>query len=88
MVIIRRWFAATLLLILAIAPGCSAFPDIRHKPQYHNPFPELTVVAILPFRNQSQEPSLSGARVSMAYYNELQSIPGFEVLPVGVSRPS
>lgn len=84
MVIIRRWFAATLLLILAIAPGCSAFPDIRHKPQYHNPFPELTVVAILPFRNQSQEPSLSGARVSMAYYNELQSIPGFEVLPVGV----
>lgn len=82
--IVRRWFAVLSLLALIILTGCNAFPDIRHKPQFHNPFPELTVVAILPFRNQSQEPTLSGARVSMAYYNELQSVPGFEVLPVGV----
>jgi hypothetical protein len=38
----------------------------------------------MPFRNQSQEPTLSGGRVSMAYYNELQSVPGFEVVPFGV----
>lgn len=80
----RKWFAVFSLLVLSVLSGCTAFPDIRHKPQFHNPFPELTVIAILPFRNQSQEPTLSGARVSMAYYNELQSIPGFEVLPVGV----
>jgi hypothetical protein len=39
---------------------------------------------VLPFRNQSQEPTLSGARVSLAYCNELLSIRGFEVLPLGV----
>jgi hypothetical protein len=64
--------------------GCTLFPDIRSKPQYHNPFPQLTRIAILPFRNQSQEPTLSGARVTAAYYAELQGIPGFEVLPTGV----
>jgi hypothetical protein len=64
--------------------GCNFIPDIKHKPQYHNPFPQISKVAVLPFRNQSQEPTLSGARVSMAYYNELQSIRGFEVIPFGV----
>ncbi|MFN8738542.1 MAG: hypothetical protein ACK5YR_01365 [Pirellula sp.] len=83
-VIACKWSAVFYLFALTLVSGCAAFPDIKHKPQYHNPFPELTVIAILPFRNQSQEPTLSGARVSMAYYNELQSIPGFEVLPVGV----
>ena len=83
-VIACKWFAVFYLFALTVFSGCAAFPDIKHKPQYHNPFPELTVIAILPFRNQSQEPTLSGARVSMAYYNELQSIPGFEVLPIGV----
>jgi len=64
--------------------GCSLFPDVRHKPQYSNPFPQLTRIAILPFYNQSDEPTLSGRLVSTAYYNEMQSIPGFEVLPLGV----
>jgi hypothetical protein len=71
-------------LIAMFGSGCSLFPDIKHKPQYHNPFPQLTRIAILPFRNQSQEPTLSGARVTAAYHAELQAIPGFEVLPVGV----
>jgi hypothetical protein len=72
------------ILLLLLSVGCSAIPDVRHKPQYHNPFPQLTRIGILPFRNQSEEPTLSGARVSLAYYNELQSIPGFEVIPLGV----
>ena len=72
------------LLILTFLSGCNFIPDIKHKPQYHNPFPQISKVAILPFRNQSQEPTLSGARVSMAYYNELQAIRGFEVVPCGV----
>jgi hypothetical protein len=66
------------------AAGCNFIPDVKYKPQYHNPFPQISKVAVLPFRNQSQEPTLSGARVSMAYYNELQSIRGFEVVPFGV----
>jgi len=72
------------LIMMALMTGCNFIPDIKRKPQYHNPFPQISKVAILPFRNQSQEPTLSGARVSMAYYNELQAIRGFEVIPYGV----
>ncbi len=72
------------LLVMVCLSGCNFIPDIKHKPQYHNPFPQISKVAILPFRNQSQEATLSGARVSMAYYNELQAIRGFEVIPCGV----
>lgn len=79
-----RSISALLLLAFCLSAGCNFVPDLRHKVQYHNPFPQISKVAVLPFRNQSQEPTLSGARVSMAYYNELQSIRGFEVLPFGV----
>ena len=77
-------FILLFIAFLAIFPGCNFIPDVKHKPQFHNPFPQISKVAVLPFRNQSQEPTLSGARVSMAYYNELQSIRGFEVVPFGV----
>ena len=84
----RFSFATLLRLVLVLAlgfvSGCNFIPDIKRKPQHHNPFPQISKVAILPFRNQSQEPTLSGARVSMAYYNELQAIRGFEVIPCGV----
>jgi hypothetical protein len=71
-------------LSLIVLNGCSLFPDIRHKPQYSNPFPQLTRIAILPFYNQSDEPTLNGRMVATAYFNEMQSIPGFEILPLGV----
>jgi hypothetical protein len=83
----RSRFASSLIaliVIISIASGCNLVPDVKRKPQYHNPFPQISKVAVMPFRNQSQEPTLSGARVSMAYYDELQSIRGFEVVPFGV----
>jgi hypothetical protein len=43
-------------------------------------------VAVLPFYNQSAEPTVNGDTVAIAYYNELQLIPGFEVMPVGVAK--
>ena len=43
-------------------------------------------MAVLPFYNQSAEPTVDGEAVAMAYYNELQDIPGFEVMPVGVAK--
>lgn len=64
--------------------GCSLIPDVQRKPQYSNPFPQITRVAILPFYNQSTDPTLDGTSVALAYFNEMQSIPGFEVLPIGV----
>src|SRR5688572_17686322 len=66
--------------------GCSAFPDISRQPRYHNPFPQLSRVAVLPFYNQSAEPTVDQDKIALAYYNELQLIRGFEVVPVGVTK--
>ncbi len=82
--IVRAFPALCWFVLLLAFGGCNFLPDVRHKPQFHNPFPQLQTVAVLPFRNQSQEATVSGSRVTLAYYNELQSIPGFEVIPVGV----
>jgi len=71
---------------MAAASGCAALPDRIVEPQFHNPFPQIYRVAVLPFFNQSAEPTVDGDAVAMAYYNELQTIPGFEVMPVGVAR--
>lgn len=80
----------TLHLILLFSAawlcGCSAFPDIAHQPQIHNPYPQLSRIAVLPFFNQSAEPTVDGEAVAVAYYNELQVVRGFEVLPVGVAK--
>ena len=75
---------AFVLMSACFSVGCNFLPDVRHKAQYHNPFPQLNTVAVLPFRNQSEDPTLDASRVTLAYYNELQAIPGFEVIPVGV----
>ena len=61
-------------------------PETRFRESLHNPFPQLKRVAILPFFNQSSEPTVDTVAVAEAYYTALQSIPGFEVLPVGVTK--
>jgi hypothetical protein len=75
-----------ILLIFVSCTGCAFIPDVRRKPQVINPFPQIQTVAVLPFFNQSGEPTLSGQRVAMAYSNEIQSIRGFEVLPIGATE--
>src|SRR5690349_7564745 len=80
--------ALLLLAVLAIctgASGCAAFPEIMHQPELHNPFPQLHRVAILPFFNQSAEATVDGEQVAIEYYNALQKVPGFEVMPVPVA---
>ncbi|TWT99275.1 hypothetical protein Pla108_02100 [Botrimarina colliarenosi] len=76
-------------LLLALAPlvflasGCSLLlPEVAHQPVVHNPFPQLSRVAVVPFFNQSAEPTVDGREFALAYYAELQGIPGFEVVPV------
>ena len=78
----------TLLVAIAACTlaGCSAFPDVVHQPQLHNPFPQLSRVAVIPFMNQSDDPTIDGDQIAMAYYNELQQVSGFEVMPVGVAK--
>lgn len=74
------------IILCSCIAGCSAFPDVTHQPRYHNPFPQLTRVAVLPFFNQSADPTVDQDKIALAYYNELQAIPGFEVVPVGVTK--
>ena len=69
---------------LVFFSGCQFLPDVAHKPTLHNPFPQLTRVAIAPFFNASNEPTVDGRQFAIAYYNELQNVSGFEVVPVGI----
>ncbi len=73
-------------MLLASSCGCNLIPDVAYQPRFHNPFPQLHRVAILPFFNLSESPYVDADRVTLLYYEELQAIPGFEVLPVGVVK--
>jgi hypothetical protein len=84
--IFRFFFTAMLAcMVLVGAPGCSLiFPDVSHEPVIHNPFPQLNKIAVAPFFNQSNEPTVDGRKFALAYFAELQAVPGFEVVPLGV----
>ncbi len=74
------------LLCLFCSLGCSLCPVTYQRDQIHNPFPQVQRVAILPFYNQSKNPTVDTDVVAEKYYGALQAIPGFEVLPVGVAK--
>jgi hypothetical protein len=76
----RFYLLPTVCLVLLA--GCNAIPDVRHQPTFHNPFPQLERVAVLPFNNLSDNPYVDGDAVADAYYEELQKIPGFVVVPL------
>jgi hypothetical protein len=44
----------------------------------------MTTVAVAPFFNLSAEPTVDGRRFAIAYFEELQKKPGFQVVPLGV----
>jgi hypothetical protein len=72
--------ASTLLVGMS---GCHLW-EVCHEPVVHNPFPQLSRVAVAPFFNQSDEPTVDGREFALAYFAELQATPGFEVVPLGV----
>lgn len=80
----RRWAYFGLTLCLALMAGCDSLPKVGHRPTIYNPFPQLQQVAVLPFFNQSNEPTVDGLRIAELYQTELQKIRGFTVMPVGV----
>ena len=51
-----------------------------------NPVPSMSAIAVAPFFNLSQEKEVDGRRFAVAYFAELQKVPGFEVVPVGVTE--
>ncbi|MEQ8836812.1 MAG: hypothetical protein RID07_08410 [Lacipirellulaceae bacterium] len=77
--------AALLATLVVSQSGCSLLlPEVTHRPVIRNPFPQLSRVAVAPFFNQSDEPTVDGREFAISYYAELQATPGFEVVPVGV----
>ena len=70
--------------VVILVAGCGLLPEVSKQPTIHNPFPQLTKVAVAPFINLSTDPSVDGREFGLAYFTELQSIPGFEVVPIGV----
>jgi hypothetical protein len=82
----RLLFAAILAgMALVTVPGCHLIiPDVGHQPVIRNPFPQLSRIAVAPFFNQSDEPTVDGRKFALAYYAELQAVAGFEVVPLGV----
>jgi hypothetical protein len=77
-----------LLLVAAVfaaLSGCHlVLPEVSYQPIVHNPFPQLSRVAVAPFFNHSDEPTVDGRQFAMAYFAELQETQGYEVVPVSV----
>ncbi len=74
-----RLFSA--LFAALFAPGC-----VMVQLGVTNPIPGLSTVAVAPFLNLSAEKAVDGRRFALTYASELQKVPGFEVLPVGVTE--
>ena len=82
---VGRFSPLLILSTLPLSGGCSLLlPEISNQPVIRNPFPQLSKIAVAPFFNQSDEPTVDGREFAMAYFAELQKTPGFEVVPVGV----
>ena len=79
-----RWHLLLVGLCALTLSGCRIFPEVAHQPVLHNPYPQLAKIAVAPFFNLSTEPTLDGRQLALAYFNELQLVQGFEVVPVGV----
>ena len=69
----------TFWILFLILPGCVVI-----ETGVRNPVPEMSKVAVLPFINSTfeQDEVVDGYAFAMAYYAELQKVPGFEVVPV------
>ncbi|MCL2624872.1 MAG: hypothetical protein FWD31_14515 [Planctomycetaceae bacterium] len=70
------------LLVLVISTGCEVMPQRRFKPTLHNPRMQLREVAVVPFLNRSGNTHADGEEVAQLYANQLQRIPGFNVMPI------
>jgi hypothetical protein len=73
-----------LLALLLSMTGCGLLPEISHEPVIRNPFPQLSRVGVAPFINLSDEATVDTREFAIAYFNELQATPGFEVVPLAV----
>ncbi|MEO1994719.1 MAG: hypothetical protein ABGZ17_05530 [Planctomycetaceae bacterium] len=69
------------LFLLWTSAGCVVVQN-----EVTNPVVGLSTVAVAPFINLSAERTVDGREMAMAYFSELQKVPGFQVVPVGVTE--
>ncbi len=77
----RSALFAVVLACTTVLPGC-----VIVQTGVTNPIPGMTTVAVAPFVNLSAERVVDGRRFALAYHAELQKIPGYQVIPVGVTE--
>ncbi|MEX2188458.1 MAG: hypothetical protein WD875_16740 [Pirellulales bacterium] len=76
------WISAVVLLT-----GCQFVPRTARQAEVHNPFPQLSRVAVVEFFNRTPDDSVvDGLQFALAYASELQSVRGFDVVPPDVVR--
>ena len=73
-------FRMLILGLLLLQGGCL----LKHQHYVRNPYPQLSKIAVAPFFNLSTEPTVNGREFAEAYAAELQTVPGYEVAPVGL----
>jgi hypothetical protein len=78
---VRAALRIAALIVAAALPGC-----VVVQTGVTNPIPGMTTVAVAPFINLSAERSVDGRRFALAYHAELQKVPGYQVIPVGVTE--
>lgn len=79
-----RWVCLTCCVLLA---GCQFVPRTARIAEVHNPFPQLAKVAVVEFINNTPDDTVvDGLQFALMYASELQTIPGFEVVPPDVAR--
>lgn len=71
-----------LFTLLLVQSGCEIMPVTRLRPVVENPYPEIQTVAVLPFSNQTNDPSVDVMEVARCYAAEVQKIGGFTVISV------
>jgi hypothetical protein len=80
---IRPFILFLMVCYSAILAGCEVLPERTYVPTLHNPFPQLTEVAVIPFINKTTDnPMVDGREFAEAYSEELQKVPGFHVVAV------
>ena len=78
-----RFMTMALLVLLVVSggAGCAVM-----QVSVTNPLPQMTRIAVVPFLNLSSERAVDGRHFAELYFSELQKVPGFQVLPVGVTE--
>ncbi|MGL4942523.1 MAG: hypothetical protein ACRC46_04955 [Thermoguttaceae bacterium] len=71
-----------LILVTALVAqlGCEIMPTVRVKPTLHNPYPQLTDIAVVPFFNRTGATDIDGRECARLYAEELQRVPGYRVV--------